>query len=224
MLTISNLSVQRAGKSVLLDFSLQLAAGELVAVVGPNGVGKSTLALALLGHPDCMITSGQVDLDGQDLLSLKTAERAKLGLFLAHQEPPAIAGVTLASVLRAASDATRSTPWSTAEFFDRLRAVTVRLGLGTDFVNRDLHVGLSGGEKKRAELLALLVLQPKYAILDEIDAGMDTEARTLTQEVLAELRAAGTGCLVISHNESFIHGLNATCQLSLQSLSGDKRL
>jgi Fe-S cluster assembly ATP-binding protein len=162
-------------------------------------------------------------LDGINLGLLETHERARLGLFLAHQEPPAIAGVSVVNVLRAASDATRTKPYSTAEFFDKLRNATARLGLPSEFTNRNLHEAFSGGEKKRAELLSLLVLSPKYAVLDELDSGMDAEARHMTKEVLTELRAAGTGCLVISHNDNFIDELSPDRVISLNSaqLAGD---
>jgi Fe-S cluster assembly ATP-binding protein len=210
MLSVNNLSVRRGGKDVLHDVSLSVDAGELVALVGPNGVGKSTLAMTLLGHPSCQVMSGSMTLDGVDLTSLKTHERARHGLFLAHQEPPVIPGVSVANALRAASDAVRPTPYTTAEFFDHLRAALSRLGLSDDFAKRNLHEAFSGGEKKRSELLALLVISPKYAILDEIDSGMDAVAKALTKDVLAELRTNGTGFLVISHNEPFIEELQPT--------------
>mgnify|MGYP001577843237 FL=1 len=215
MLAVNSLSVKRGEKDVLKDVSLSVADGELVAIVGPNGVGKSTLALALLRHPSCQIVAGLMKLDDVDLAPLKTYERAKLGLFLAHQEPPVIAGVSVANALRAASDATRSQPYSTAEFFDKLRSSVARLGLSDDFVNRNLHEAFSGGEKKRAELLALLVVAPKYAVLDEIDSGMDADARAMTIEILAEMRLAGTGFLVISHNEVFIDELSPNRKIGL---------
>lgn len=215
MLQIEHLQVRRGDKDVLKDVNLSIDAGELVALVGANGVGKSTLALTLLGHPSCQITGGTMALDGIDLTSLKTYERAKKGLFLAHQEPPAIAGVTVSNALRAASDATRLHPYSTAEFFDKLRHAVTRLGLPYEFVDRSLNEAFSGGEKKRAELLALLMTDPKYAILDEIDSGMDAVARSMTKDILAEMRTTGTGFLVISHNDSFINELSPTRKISL---------
>lgn len=215
MLEIRNLTVKRGGRDVLKDISLNVDAGELVALVGPNGVGKSTLALTLLGHPSCEIAGGIIALDSIDLSKLKTHERAKKGLFLAHQEPPAITGVTVANALRAASEATRQQPYSTAAFFDKLRQGVTRLGLPYEFVDRSLNDAFSGGEKKRAELLALLVIAPRYAILDEIDSGMDAVARSMTKDILAEMRSAGTGFLVISHNDSFIEELSPTRKISL---------
>jgi len=215
MLNIQNLTVRRGDKDVLKDVSLSVGTRELVALVGANGVGKSTFAMALLGHPSCQILSGSMMLDEIDLLTLKTHERAKRGLFLAHQEPPVIAGVSVANALRAASDATRQQPFSTAEFFDKLRSSLARLGLSQDFANRNLHEAFSGGEKKRSELLALLMVSPKYAVLDEIDSGMDGVARAMTKDILAEMRSAGTGFLVISHNDSFIEELGPTRTITL---------
>lgn len=216
MLTVNGLTVKRGDKTVLNDVSLSVSSGELVALVGPNGVGKSTLALTLLGHPSCQIVNGSIKLDEVDLAPLKTHERAKFGLFLAHQEPPAIAGVSLANVLRAMSDATRSEPYATAEFFDKLRSSLARLGLSPDFANRNLYEAFSGGEKKRAELLTLLMVSPKYAILDELDSGMDAEARQIAKDIIAEMRLAGTGFLVISHNEGFVDELNSDRKISLR--------
>ncbi len=217
MLDVTNLSVRRGEKDVIKDVSFKLAPEELIALVGPNGAGKSTIALTLLGHPTCQIVNGTLTLDDVDLAPLKTHERARLGLFLAHQEPPVISGVSVASVLRAASDASRAQPYSTAEFFDKLRNATARLGLPNEFTNRNLHEAFSGGEKKRAELLSLLVLSPKYAVLDELDSGMDAEARAMTVEILSELRQTGTGCLVISHNNDFIEELSPDRVISMNS-------
>ncbi len=154
-------------------------------------------------------------LDGVDLLVLKTHERARRGIFLAHQEPPAIAGVSVANVLRSASDALRTQPYTTAEFFDKLRTSLASLHLAPDFANRNLHEAMSGGEKKRVELLSLLVLEPKYAILDELDSGMDAEARALAITVIQQLREQGVGFLVISHNSDVVESLSPTRIISL---------
>ena len=215
MLKVDKLTVSRGGKDVLRELSFELHPGELLALVGPNGVGKSTLALTLFGHPSCAVSHGSVHVDGHDLLALKVHERARLGLFLAHQEPPAIAGVSVATALRAMSDAVRVPAYSTAEFFDFLRAGLQQLGLAADFADRHLHAALSGGEKKRLELLALLLTTPKYAILDEIDSGMDTDARALAQAIIGKLRLSGTGFLVISHHQDFLDGLQPTTQIAL---------
>lgn len=215
MLEIQQLTVRRGNKDVFKNVSLSVDKGELIAVVGSNGVGKSTLALALLGHPACEVTEGSMRLDGIDLKALKTHERAKAGLFLAHQEPPAIPGVSVADALRAMCDALRPQALSTPMFFDQLRAGVKKLHLPEGFIDRPLHEAFSGGEKKRAELLALLILAPKYAILDEIDSGMDAAARAMTKEVLAEMREQGTGFLLISHNESFLQEIAPSRTVSL---------
>ncbi len=215
MLNIQNLTVRRGDKDVLQDVNFSLAPGDLVALVGSNGVGKSTLAMTVFGHPSCTIVSGRLSLDDVDLAPLETHERVKLGLFLAHQEPPVIAGVTVAQILRATCEATRQQPYSTAEFYAKLRQGTARLGLADEFVDRNFNEAFSGGEKKRTELLALLLVNPKYAVLDEIDSGMDVVARAMTKAILTEMRSAGTGFLVISHNEDLIEELRPTQTISL---------
>jgi Fe-S cluster assembly ATP-binding protein len=215
MLVIDKLSVRRADKDILNSVSFIVAPGELLSLVGPNGSGKSTLALTLFGHSSCLVTQGSLSLDEQDLLPLKTFARAKLGLFLAHQEPPAIAGVTVATALRAMSDALRTPSLSTPEFFSLLRLGLQELELPDSFADRYLHEALSGGEKKRLELLTLVMLSPKYAVLDEIDSGMDAEARRLTAAVVSRLRQQGTGFVVISHNQEFLDSLRVSRRLTL---------
>ncbi len=213
-LTIVDLTVKRSDKLMFEKFSLSLQPGELVALTGPNGVGKSSLALTIMGHPSCMVVEGTIKLDETDLLTLKTHERARLGLFLAHQEPPAIPGVTVANALHTMSELVRPN-LTTAQFFDELRAGLQRLDLPESFGDRPLHANFSGGEKKRAELLSLLILKPKYAILDEIDAGLDATARALTIHILAELRSAGTGLLIITHNDNWLKDLQPSQEYHL---------
>lgn len=207
MLKIENLCVVRGEKEIIKNLSLEVSVGELVAIVGPNGVGKSTLALTLFGHPDCRVASGSMSFEGADLVPLAIHARAKLGMFLAHQEPPAIPGVSVTSALRLACDATLPKLLSTAEFFDKLRESLTILELTQEFADRNLHEAFSGGEKKRAELLFLLMLTPKLAVLDELDSGMDEQARGLVAKVVQQLRAQGTAFLVISHNDAFLDRL-----------------
>lgn len=215
MLKIENLSVSRGNKDIINDLSFEVRAGELVAIVGPNGVGKSTVALTLFGHPDCRVTAGSMAFDGVDLVPLPIHARAKLGMFLAHQEPPALPGVSVTSALRLACDATRETPFTTAAFFDKLRESLAALELTQEFADRNLHEAFSGGEKKRAELLFLLMLAPKFAVLDELDSGMDEQARGLAIATVERLRAQGTAFLVISHNEIFLQALSPSRRVEL---------
>lgn len=202
-LRLENVTIERAGKTILADFSLIVTPGELVHVGGKNGSGKSTLALTIMGHPSCKVTAGAMKFFAHDLLTLAPHERARLGIFLAHQEPPALSGVSVSTAFRAMVEAMSTQELSTAEFYDQLRAALTRVGLADEFIDRGLHEGFSGGEKKRAELAALLMLKPRLAILDEIDAGMDEAAKRMTAEIITELRTRGTAFVVISHNQDF---------------------
>jgi Fe-S cluster assembly ATP-binding protein len=197
-LEINNLTVTRNGKEVLKDISFEIKEGEVVLLTGGNGAGKSTLALSLLGHPDC-VTVGSIRLQGEDLISLSTSERARRGLFLAHQEPPAIAGVSVADVLRGAMESRMGEGFSYPAFSTDLRQALLALNLDYAFSKKEMHAQFSGGEKKKIELLSLLLLQPKVAILDEIDSGMDEEARKLLLTVMERLQAGGCSFLIISH-------------------------
>lgn len=217
MLKLENLAIERAGRRVLSDVSFAIGAGELVVLTGTNGSGKSTLALALLGYPEVKIVAGTVSLDDRVLNELATNERAELGLFLTHQEPPTIPGVSIANALMAMCKAVRPELATTAEFFDELRSNLAKLDLPLSFTDKGLHQDLSGGEKKRVELLSLLMLKPRFAILDELDSGLDTETRALTANLLLELRTAGLGMLVFSHNPEFIELLKPTSTLKMES-------
>ena len=202
-LRLENVTIERAGKVILADFALIVVPGELVHIGGKNGSGKSTLALSIMGHPSCKVTTGTMNFFSHDLLTLAPHERARLGIFLAHQEPPALSGVSVSTAFRAMVEATSTQKMSTAEFYDQLRAALTRVGLADEFIDRGLHEGFSGGEKKRAELAALLMLKPRLVTLDEIDAGMDEAAKRMTAEIIAELRIRGTAFIVISHNQDF---------------------
>ena len=215
-LVVNDLTVSRENKEVLTSFSLSVAPGELVALGGPNGSGKSTLALTLLGHPECVVVKGEITLQGESLLSLSPHERARRGLFLSHQEPAKMSGVSIAEALRASCEALQGEAFTVPKFYEHLRAGLRRLELPDDFARRSLNDQLSGGEKKRGELLALLLARPAIAVLDELDSGMDTAARNLVQGVVDELRASGVGFLLISHNDQFVHDMKPTRRLELK--------
>ncbi len=213
-LVVENLHVSRSGKEIIRDVSFSLKPGEVILLSGANGAGKSTLALSLLGHPGCTVDSGKITFNGQDVLALKTFERAHLGIFLAHQEPPAIAGVSVAYVLRSAREAHDPLTFSYPAFHQELLKALEKLHLDYAFAKKELHAQFSGGEKKKIELLSLLLMKPKVAILDEIDSGMDEEARKSLLEVIGELRESGTAFLIISHHKDVFENLPGVRHLS----------
>jgi len=207
-LVINNLHVNVAGGEILKGLSLSVKSGEIHALMGPNGCGKSTLANALMGHPNYNVDSGSVTLNEIDVLELGPDERAKLGLFLAFQYPTAIPGVTLANFLRMAVSAVRIVDGNDAattslvpmrEFRKELRGKMEELGVDDSFARRYLNDGLSGGEKKRAEVLQLAMLEPKIAILDETDSGLDIDAIKVVGESVNQLVGPNLGVLIITH-------------------------
>lgn len=206
-LKIENLHVARQGREIVKGVSLEIKKGEVHALMGPNGSGKSTFANALAGHPNCEITGGKISLDGRELANAAPHERAKAGLFLSMQATPEIPGVTLSNFLRTAFNAVKEPPLSVLEFHALLQARMEDLKIDPSFARRHLNAGFSGGEKKRAEVLQLSVLDPAYAILDETDSGLDVDALRIVTDGLARLRGPKIGILVISHNPKLLEAL-----------------
>lgn len=204
-LEIHNLSVTVGEKPILYDVSLNVRPGEIHVLMGPNGAGKSTLVNALVGKPGYTVSAGTVTLDGADLLALPIDERARRGLFLSFQEPVEIPGLNMKTFLLTALNTHRSEHLHAGEFLTLLRATLPKVGLPMDFVHRDVNVGFSGGEKKRFELLQLLLLNPVIALLDETDSGLDVEAQQIVVQVLRSL--TDTGVLLISHNPTLLEQL-----------------
>jgi Fe-S cluster assembly ATP-binding protein len=206
-LVIDNLHVSVDGVPVLKGVTLQVRGGEVHAVMGPNGTGKSTLAQTLLGHPRYQVTAGHVTLDGEDVLALKTHQRARLGLFLAMQYPYEVSGVTTANFLRAAINARRpeSDPIRLKDFRDQLDAAMDKLQMDRSFANRYLNEGFSGGEKKRNEILQMLMLKPRIAVLDEIDSGLDIDAVRIVAEGVNAARGPELGVLLITHYQRILN-------------------
>lgn len=209
-LNISNLHVNVADTEILKGLNLSVKQGEVHAIMGPNGSGKSTLAYALSGHPNYEVTDGEVTLMGEDLLELEADERSKLGLFLAFQYPVAIPGVTLANFLRTAINARRSAQnpddkgIPIPEFRRLLKEKMDLLKMDHAFAGRYLNDGFSGGEKKRAEILQMATLQPKFAILDETDSGLDIDALRTVSEGVNALRGPELGVVVITHYQRIL--------------------
>lgn len=210
-LEIRNLHASVEDKPILRGVNLTVKQGEVHALMGPNGSGKSTLANVLLGNPAYAITAGQIIFDGQDLLELEADERSRAGLFLAFQYPVSIPGVTLANFLRLAINARMkavdpdSKGISVSDFRKLMRAKMDSLHMDHSFAGRYLNEGFSGGEKKRAEILQMAVLNPKIAILDETDSGLDIDALRVVSEGVATLRGPDLGVLVITHYQRILN-------------------
>ena len=202
-LRISGLRAAVEGKEILKGIDLQLEPGSIHALMGPNGSGKSTLAFSLTGHPSYEVTAGSATLDGLDILGLAPDKRAKAGLFLSFQYPAAIPGVSVANFVRAARQAVRPDDLPPAKFRQLIYSQLDALDMDHAFLPRYLNDGFSGGEKKRLEMLQLAMLQPKYAILDETDSGLDVDAlRAVGSSVNAQRATAqddAAGFLIITH-------------------------
>ena len=203
MLHIQDLHVSIDGKEILKGFSLQVEAGEIHALMGPNGAGKSTLAKVLAGHPAYEITSGKIVFEGQDIADLDPEERARLGLFMSFQYPLEIPGVTNMQFLHAAYNACKKV--ITEEEFEKLLQQKMALmNMREEFKDRSLNEGFSGGEKKRNEILQMAVLEPKMAILDETDSGLDIDAMKIVAEGVKQLHNSGRGLLLITHYQRLL--------------------
>ncbi len=198
-LKIKDLHVSVEGKEILKGINLEIKEGETVALLGPNGHGKSTLFNAIMGHPRYTVTKGSIYLDDVDVLSLSVDERAKAGLFLGMQLPAEVPGVINSDFLRAAVNVRQERPVSTYNFYKLLDNAIKKMKMPFDLATRSLNEGFSGGEKKRNEILQMLLLNPKIAMLDEIDSGLDVDALQVVGEVIREEQAKGMGFLVISH-------------------------
>lgn len=205
-LAITDLHVEIAGKEILKGVNLQLKTGEIHAIMGPNGTGKSTLSEAIMGNPAYKVTQGSVKLDGQELLDLPVDDRARAGLFLAMQYPAEIPGVSNAEFIRGALNARRpeGDPVPAREFLQELYEKMDFLDMKVEMAQRYLNHGFSGGEKKRNEILQMLMIKPKFAILDEIDSGLDIDALMVVSKGVNDLRGPGFGALMITHYQRLL--------------------
>jgi Fe-S cluster assembly ATP-binding protein len=219
LLQVQDLRVDVAGRTVLQSVSLQVRPGSIVVLMGANGSGKSTLGLALAGHPRYQVAGGAARLGDADLLALNVEERARAGLFLSFQAPPDIPGVKNNLFIRTAVNAVRESrgeaPLDAFDFLGEARGAAKQLGLPDAMLNRPVNDGFSGGERKRNELLQLALLKPRLAILDEIDSGMDVDGVRAMLDLVASLRAQGTGFLVVSHYLHLIESLQPDAVLRL---------
>ena len=206
-LAIKNLHAQIPGREILKGLDLEIHPGEVHAVMGPNGSGKSTLSKVLAGHEDYSVTEGEVLLDGANLLDMQVDERSRAGLFLAFQYPHEIPGVSNANFLRAALKARlpKGEDIDAVKFYKQLYARMDQLEMDRSFTGRSVNEGFSGGEKKRNEILQLMMLEPKYAVLDETDSGLDIDALKTVSRGVNAMRGENRGFLVITHYQRLLN-------------------
>lgn len=215
LLLITDLQVAVENKTVTHGLTLQLSPGETAFLMGANGSGKSSLANVLLGNPNYIVKAGEILFKGKDLLTMSSDERAKAGLFVAWQNPVSIPGVTVFNLCKSSYEAllqAQGKPFeygSLTEFKVELERLAVKVGLTRDHVARNVNEGFSGGEKKRLELLQLLLLKPKLAVLDEIDSGIDAEGIKMTVKILKEMKTQGAAVILITHNKKLLDEINA---------------
>jgi Fe-S cluster assembly ATP-binding protein len=209
LLEIKNLHVEVDGKKILNGLNLSVAKGEVAAIMGPNGSGKSTLAYVLAGKPGYEVSEGEVLLDGESILDMAPDERAAKGVFLAFQYPVEVPGVATMTFLRTALNAQRKARGqgevSTPEFMKLVRDTAAALGISQEMLRRAVNVGFSGGEKKRNEILQMAVLQPRLAVLDETDSGLDIDALRVVADGVNRLRAPERGIVVITHYQRLLN-------------------
>jgi Fe-S cluster assembly ATP-binding protein len=206
-LKIENLHVEIEGTEIIKGFDLEMNGGEIHAIMGPNGTGKSTLASAVMGHPKYEITKGTITLDGEDVLDMEVDERARAGLFLAMQYPSEVSGVTNSDFMRSAINAKRGegNEIQLMKFIRQMDEKMNMLEIDESFSQRYLNEGFSGGEKKRNEILQLLMMEPKIAILDEIDSGLDIDALKVVSKGVNDMKSPDFGALIITHYQRLLN-------------------
>lgn len=204
MLKIENLRAEIDGQEIVKGLDLEVGKGEIHAIMGPNGSGKSTLSNVLMGHPRYEVTGGSVTFMGEDVMEMEADERAKLGMFLAFQYPSEVPGVSVANFLRTAVNSVRENELSIMEMFKLLQDKMKIMQMDPKFAERYLNEGFSGGEKKRNEILQMLMLEPKLAIMDETDSGLDIDALQVVSKGVNELRGPEFSAVIITHYQRIL--------------------
>ncbi|KJE50078.1 MULTISPECIES: Fe-S cluster assembly ATPase SufC [Acidiplasma] len=205
VLEIKNLKVSASGKEILKGINLTVKSGEIHALMGPNGAGKSTLGEALIGHPNYEITDGNIIINGRDVTHSTPEERARQGLFLAFQSPISIPGVKISTFLRTAyNDLYPDEKLPLRDFFNMVKTAMKDLDMDESFISRSVNDGFSGGERKRFEVLQMVILKPKIVILDEIDSGLDVDALKLVSSEIKKLHDSNVGFLIITHYQRIL--------------------
>lgn len=209
LLEVKNLAVNVEDKQILKNINLEIKPGETHVLMGPNGAGKSTLGYALMGNPKYNITNGSITFAGEDITNMSVDKRAKAGMFLSFQNPLEVPGITLGSFLKTALEQQRGVRIKAWDFRKELRQAMALLQMDSKYAERDLNSGFSGGEKKKAEILQLLMLNPKLAILDETDSGLDVDAVKIVSQGIKAFQEHRQGALlIITHNTKILDALH----------------
>lgn len=217
-LEVKDLHVEVDGKEILKGVSFTLESNKTTVLMGPNGAGKSTISNVLLGNPKYRVTKGQIILEGEDITELEPNERAQKGIFMTFQHPVEIDGVTMVNFLRTSYNSIKKTDLKVHEFHKLLNAKMKELDIDAKFRTRSVNKGFSGGEKKRSEILQLLLFEPKFAILDEIDSGLDVDAlKIVTRGINKVKEIAKTGFLIITHHNKILESINLDQVLILKN-------
>ncbi len=204
-LKITDLTVRVEGKTILKNLSLTVESGQIHALMGPNGAGKSTLGYVLMGHPNYEVVSGSIKIDGVELVDKTPEERAKAGIFLAYQSPIAVQGVKLSTFLRTAYNQLHpDEKIPISKFYESMKEHLRRVGLDESFMSRSVNDGFSGGERKRFEILQMVMLRPKFVVLDEIDSGLDVDALKLVSQEIKDYFNEDVGFLIITHYQRIL--------------------
>ncbi|MGL4656157.1 MAG: Fe-S cluster assembly ATPase SufC [Sarcina sp.] len=208
LLEVRGVKTEADGKEILRGLDLEVGKGEIHVIMGPNGAGKSTLANTLMAHPRYTQTAGEIIFDGEEISELRTDERAKKGLFLSFQTPEEVPGITVENFLKTAKTAVTGEPVKYLKFSQELKKISDSLKIEKGYLRRYLNVGFSGGEKKKNEVLQLLALNPKLAILDETDSGLDVDAVRIVSEGIKMFANENNAVLIITHNNKILKSLD----------------